>query len=275
MTTFQATYRTTTYRTVWWTGGALALCGALLTGCTSQPPPDKKADATPTRTTASPSPTSLGYTPDPARVPTSRTAARALAARIATGPEVYGPGYEKSAPYDSDPAEWTVLDGSCDWQRERLPADSDVLATLTRRSELPASGGKGRVRIAAVVTVHRDTAAADREMAETLEEAMRCPDQRLGPTERVTELLSLGSAYGQGGNMSTDDVLNERGKYVDETIGGAPVFYGWQQSRLGPVTFAVVVKGAQGFAAEELERTQVSGLTSMLGRIKQQLGATS
>ncbi|MFF2846837.1 hypothetical protein ACFVT5_10945 [Streptomyces sp. NPDC058001] len=208
-------------------------------------------------------------------MPASRAAARALVARIAVGPEVHGPGYEKSAAYDSDPAEWTVLDDSCDWQRENVPAGSDVLATLTRRSELPASDGKGRVRIAAVVTVHRDSAAADREMAETLEEAMRCPDQRLGPTERVTGLLSLGAAYGEGGNLSNDDSLNERGYYHDDARGGARVFYAWNQSRLGPVTFAVVVKGAQGFTDEELERTQIGGMTSMRQRIKQELEATS
>ncbi|MEV4446718.1 hypothetical protein [Streptomyces mirabilis] len=142
----------------------------------------------------------------------------------------------KRDPYESDPGFWPVLDANCVWQRDPLPAT--VLTTLTRYSELPTQDGKGPIRVAAVVTVHRSAKDADREMAENLEEALRCPDQQLRQGERITGLLSQGSAFGLLGNSTAEDTLTEGGQYYSDELGG-PYYYYWMQSRLGQVTVAV------------------------------------
>ncbi|MFF2996823.1 hypothetical protein ACFVTC_19990 [Streptomyces sp. NPDC057950] len=98
----------------------------------------------------------------------------------------------------------------------RVPAPT-VLATLTRYSELPAEHGKGPVRVAAVVTAHRPVRDAEWEMAETLEEALRCPDQELRQGERISGLLSRGSDFGLLGNSTSEDTLAGRYDRIGRT----------------------------------------------------------
>lgn len=117
-----------------------------------------------------------------------------------------------------------MLDANCVWQSEPLPAT--VLATLSRYSELPAENDKGPIRVASVVTVHRTVRDADWEMAGTLEEALRCPDQQLRQGERITGLQSQGAAFGLLNNSSSEDSLSEGGEYHSATEAGSAA-EGW------------------------------------------------
>ncbi|MFD4828609.1 hypothetical protein ACFWPV_01955 [Streptomyces uncialis] len=233
---------------------------------------DKGGTAAPDDTPAPGTAPTPDFVADPALVPKNRADALTLVRAVITRPTEYGRGYGKGTPYESDPGDWNVLDTSCNWQREGLPRT--VLASFTRRGQLPASGAKGLVRISSTVTVHRTTSQADWEMAETLEEALRCPDQRLGGSERVQQLMSLGSAFGQSANLTADDSLMERGEFIDESGGGAPAHYAWNQSRLGTVTVSVVVKGGKGHTPLELTTAQIQAMTSMVNRLKNALGGT-
>jgi hypothetical protein len=261
--------------------GALAT-GLLLAGCsggagsgTAAPASTNGATTTDSGTRSSPTPTpdatGLDFTPDPGRAPKTSAAAERLARAVAAVPVNWGPGYVKRAPYESAPGFWPVLDRDCVWQRESVPAT--VLATLTRYSELPAEGGKGPIRVAAVVTVHRTVNEADWEMSETLEEALRCPDQQLRQGERITELASQGSDFGILGNLTAEDMLTEGGKYYSDELGG-PYFYYWTQSRLGTVTVAAVGKGSAGRSADEVNAALLQGAGSMITRAKGELEAT-
>ncbi|MFI6286813.1 hypothetical protein ACIBCM_19030 [Streptomyces sp. NPDC051018] len=267
-------------------GGALA--GALLwTGCTTDPGGDGKPSAAPSASApgggaASPggpgtgpsgdpapvaSPGLLDYTPDPARLPRTKADARKLAQAVVAGPELWGPGYVKRTPYLSAPGHWPVLGEDCVWHGGTQPPG--VLYSVTAYSELPATGGKGPVRVAATVTVHRDDRSADWEMAETLEEALRCPDQKLRDGERISGLLSLGTAYGKG-NFTAHDSVAESGQYHNEAF-DAEYIYDWYQARLGQVTVAAVSKGAKGYTTDEINQARVEALTAMLSRIEKQL----
>ncbi|WP_188272123.1 hypothetical protein [Streptomyces sp. CBMA152] len=217
--------------------------------------------------TATPTPR---FRADPARVPTTRAAALDLARAVAAGPDSYGPGYERRSPYESDPADWPVLGTDCIWRQEKQP--DDVLAAFTRYSRLPASGGRGEVRLAATVTVHRTTAQADLEIAETLEQALRCPDQQLRETERISGLNSIGSGYGMNGDLSVDDTLMEMGSYLDPALGNGPTQYYWNQVRLGPVTLAVAVQGGRGIAQIDLLTTQARAVGEMKSMVRTRLG---
>jgi hypothetical protein len=167
----------------------------------------------------------------------------------------------KRDPYESDPGFWPVLDTNCVWRREPVP--TTVLATLTRYSELPAQDGKGPIRVAAVVTVHRTAMDAGWEMAETLEEALRCPDQQLRQGERITGLLSQGSDFGLLGNFTSEDTLTEGGQYYSDELGG-PYYYYWMQSRLGQVTVAVSGRGSKGRTEKEVDAALQQGVGQML-----------
>ena len=219
---------------------------------------------------ASPSATGLDFTPDPARAPKTRAEGLRLARAIAAVPVDLGPGFVKRNPYESDPGFWPVLSANCVWQREPLPAT--VLASLTRYSEVPAEDGKGPIRIAAVVTVHRTATAADWEMAETLEEALRCPDQQLRQGERITDLFSQSSAYGDLANINSEDALTESGKYYSDELGG-PYYYYWIQNRLAQVTMAVVGRGAKGRTKEEVDAAILQGTGRMLNLAESELEA--
>ncbi|MFE7032658.1 hypothetical protein ACFU9Y_20310 [Streptomyces sp. NPDC057621] len=214
--------------------------------------------------------TTLGFTPDPDRAPKTRAEGLRLARAVAATPTNWGPGFVRRSPYESDPGSWPVLDSDCVWEREPLP--STVLASLTRNSELPAEGGKGPIRVTAVVTVHRTVNDADWEMAGMLEEALRCPDQQLRQGERITGLLSQGAAYGLLANFTSEDSLTEGGKYYSDTLGG-PHYYYWVQSRLGQVTVAVVGRGAKGRSDDDVDSALRQGAGQMLSRVETELEA--
>ncbi|MFD6288950.1 hypothetical protein [Streptomyces sp. NPDC060205] len=216
--------------------------------------------------------TTLGFTPDPGRAPKTRAEGLRLARTVAATPADWGPGFVRRSPYESDPGSWPVLDSDCVWEREPLPPT--VLASLTRTSELPAEGAKGPIRVTAVVTVHRTVGAADWEMAGTLEEALRCPDQQLRQGERITGLLSQGAAYGLLANFTSEDSLTEGGEYYSDTLGG-PHYYYWVQSRLGQVTVAVVGRGAKGRSDDDVDSALRQGAGQMLSRVETELEAAS
>ncbi|MFJ8107334.1 hypothetical protein [Streptomyces sp. NPDC096132] len=230
--------------------------------------PERTADADGAASDApSPAPTALDFTPDPARAPKNRADAVSLAKKVAAGPELWGAGYVLSAP-DSDPGTWPVLDGDCVWQREPVP--DDVLASVTRYSELPAADGNGPVRVAVTVTVHKDTDSADWEQASTLEEALRCPDQVLRAGERITGLKSLGAPFGTNGNQYAEDSLFESGQYQSDTLGG-PYTYTWTQGRIGQVTVATTCRGSKGHDYVELTQAVAETQSNMLLRLENAL----
>ncbi|MDQ0938781.1 hypothetical protein [Streptomyces sp. V1I1] len=250
--------------------------GLIWSGCSSEPEPAAKR-ASPTTTaqqkpspTATPSPTGMDFTPGPERAPKTAADGVRLARTVAAGPEHFGPGFVRRAPYESDPAVWAVLDGDCLWQQSPLP--SGVLASLTRHSELPAQGGKGPLSVSAVVTVHRDVRGADWELARTLEEVLRCPQQQLSRSEKITGLLSQGTVFGAGGNRYADDALGELGEYYSDDLGGPHPYY-WDQARIGQVTVAVVSKGSKGRTKEELDAATSAAVSSMLIRLQKELEA--
>ncbi|MEU9795972.1 hypothetical protein AB0E27_36270 [Streptomyces sparsogenes] len=239
-------------------GWAGMVCGVLLAGCTSggdgpsgsgspgaRTPATAPADASPT---ADPSPTAV-VDIDPARVPKTAGQAAALVRDVIAEPSAFGPDTVRRTPYESDPRRWAVLDGDCVWQRRPLP--NDVLASLTRSYEIPASGGRGPVRLSAVVTAHRTAERADWENAGVLEEMMRCPSQLLRSGEVLTELTDVPSSFGDLGNGYADDVLTETGTYTSDELGG-PHPYVWEQSRIGQFTIAVSGKGAKGWSRTDL-----------------------
>ncbi|MEU6165349.1 hypothetical protein [Streptomyces tanashiensis] len=266
---------------------AVMVGGLIATGCGSgdgEKPDDegrRSATATPTKAptaTPAPTPTALDFTPDPKRAPKTEAEARRLALAVVAGPETWGPEYVKRTPYLSDPAYWPVLDETCSWETGSRP--STVLYSVTASSEVPATGGKGVLRVAATVTVHRTETDADWEMASTLEEALRCPDQQLRGGERISGLISIGKAFGDGGMYTAEDSLGERGFYERDDVKGKQQ-YGWTQSRIGQVTVAVVVKGAPGYAEQATPTTtgtiqpQANALIAMLQRVKEQLEVQS
>ncbi|MFF5975684.1 hypothetical protein ACFY7C_29660 [Streptomyces sp. NPDC012769] len=258
-------------------GGAGGKAGP--TSGTSAPPhtspnenPSPGTSQTPTTPTASAAPTGPDFTPDPSRAPRTTADAGRLALAIVAGPDAWGPDYVKRTPFLSDPGTWPVLDANCTWGSG--PRPRTVLSSVTAYSEIPAAGGRGALRVAATVTVHRTESDADWEMAETLEEALRCPAQRLRQGERVTDLMSLGSPYGVGGNTTSTDSLTERGTYLADAFKGRQ-FYSWFQSRIGQVTVATVVKGAPGYTETDTNPAQVRANVTMQERIKAELGAQS
>ncbi|XIE79739.1 hypothetical protein AB6O49_20530 [Streptomyces sp. SBR177] len=221
--------------------------------------------------TPTPTPTALDFTPDPKRAPRNAAEARRMALAIVAGPESWGPDYVKRAPYLSAPDAWPVLDQNCTWEIAAPPRS--VLASVTAYSEIPATGGRGPLRVAATVTVHRTESDADWEMAETLEEALRCPQQQLREGERVTDLGSIGVPYGQGGNGHATDTLVEHGTYVNDAFKGQHT-YSWYEARIGQITVATVVKGAPGHT-EDATSVQTQAQVTMEARVKEQLGARS
>ncbi|MDH6555032.1 hypothetical protein M2161_000077 [Streptomyces sp. SAI-133] len=232
-------------------GCAVAVCGLLLVGCTSGgaeasgPTATQKAGVT---STAAPSPTVV-VDIDPGRLPTSTAQAAALVREVLAKPSEFGPDTVRRAPYESDPRRWPVLGDDCVWHQQALP--KDVLATLTRSYEIPASGAKGPLRLSAVVTVHHTPEQADWENAEVLEEMMRCPEQRLRSDEMVTSLNDVPNSFGDSGNEYADDTLTELGSYTGDEVGG-PYPYIWEQTRIGQFTLAVSAKGAKGWSRADL-----------------------
>ncbi|MCQ9185728.1 hypothetical protein KMT30_43220 [Streptomyces sp. IBSBF 2953] len=204
---------------------------------------------------------------DPAKLPRTGARAEALAQAVALQPQDWGSGFRAQRPAASAPGTVAVLDAECRWQRRPLPGS--VLASSSRYSELPGTGGKGTLKVTAAVTVHTTVRAADEQLATTLEEALRCRDQQVRTDERISGLASVAMPYGQGGNTYADDSVLEIGSYL---TGTTPQSYRWSVARLGSVTVAVSVMGAQGYQESELTRRASYALTTMLSRIESELG---
>lgn len=256
---------------------ALALVTALLAGCSGTadgPEKDGKHDASAStgtsagtstdRSGAGPSPEET-LEPDPDRLPKSRAEARDFIDRVIAGPDSFGPGVVKRSPYESDPATWPVLGEDCVWQ-QRKPAPS-VLATLTRSFEVPAEAGKGPVRLAAVVTVHRTRQDATWEMAESIEESMRCPTQQLREGEQIGSMVAGALLGGEATQNTSEDSLTELGEYRSSELGG-PHRYFWQQAQTLQFTVAVTGKGAKGRTEREIDELVVQAQGAMLARLE-------
>ncbi|MEU0405573.1 hypothetical protein ABZ318_36295 [Streptomyces sp. NPDC006197] len=264
-----------TYERTLRTGAVLAVGVALLAGCSSggggddgKPPrgtPSSSASGTPT-----PTPSRPGLALDPKKAPRTAADAKRLALAVVAGPDDWGPDYVERSPFLSEPGSWPVLDTDCTWEAGSLPGS--VLYSVTSYGEIPAAGGKGALRVAATVTIHRTESDADWEMAETLEEALRCPAQRLREGERISGLTSVSPPYDE--HSTTDDLLLERGSYLNDAFKG-PQFYTWMQSRIGQVSFATVIKGAPGYTEAKTTDAQVRANVIMQDRVKKQWGAQS
>ncbi|GHH27833.1 hypothetical protein [Streptomyces rubradiris] len=259
-------------------GCAVAVCGVLLAGCTSGGDgPDGPATGTENGGAAGtgPSPTAA-VDADPARLPRTRAEAAALVRGIMPGPSAFGPGTVRREPYESDPRRWAVLGDSCVWEQRALP--EDVLASLTRHYEIPARGGRGPLRLSAVVTAHRSAERADWENAEVLEEMMRCPSQLLRPGEVLRDLTDVPNALGDSGNGFADDVLAESGTYTGDDVGG-PHPYVWEQTRIGQFTLAVSARGAKGWTKrgllDLLREPHATMRTSLRGAIERRTATGS
>ncbi|CAM5460986.1 MULTISPECIES: hypothetical protein [Streptomyces] len=254
---------------------ALALTTVLLAGCSGTADDPGKAGERDASAGASPDPgdggTAAGpspedsLVPDPARLPRTGAEARDLIDRVIAGPDSFGAGVVKRSPYESDPATWPVLGEDCVWQQQK-PARS-VLATLTRSFEAPAEAGKGPVRLAAVVTVHRTREDAAWEMAESIEETMRCPTQQLRKGETIGSMVAAALLGGESAQGSSEDFLSEVGKYQSSELGG-PHHYSWQQAQTLQFTVAVTGKGAEGRTEDEIDRFVNEAQGVMLSRLE-------
>ncbi|MDX5568202.1 hypothetical protein PYK79_39655 [Streptomyces sp. ID05-04B] len=262
-----------------------AAAAALLTGCGSgddkaaEPSPSASAGSTAPTTSGSPSPAAsasstgggtASLTPfeaDPAAVPRTARQAESLAQAVALQPQAWGPDYRAQQPAASTPRTVAVLDAQCRWQRRPLP--KTVLASLSRYSELPGAGGKGTIKVTAAVTVHATVRDADQQLSTTLEEPLRCQVQQVRTDEQITGLMSTATPYGQGNNTYADDQVVEIGAYVTGTSAQA---YRWFVARLGTVTVAVSVMGAQGYKLDDLVQFASNGINSMLTRVETELG---
>ncbi|WP_307671582.1 hypothetical protein [Streptomyces sp. V2I9] len=203
--------------------------------------------------------------PDPARSPTTRAAALDLIRRVIADPDSFGSGVVKRSPYESGPATWPVLGKDCVWH-QGAPGYG-VLATLGRSFELPASAGKGPVRLAATVTVHRTREGAAWEVAESIEESMRCPTQRLRDGELIGGLVAGALFGGEANQNNSDDFLSETGQYRSSELGG-PHYYAWQQAQAHRFTVSVTGKGAKGRTEREIDDLVVQAQAAMLVRLR-------
>lgn len=196
-----------------------------------------------------PGPSASGpYTVAEDRAPGSRSEAVAFVRGLPVRPDYFGVGFRRQRPYESGPAEWAVLGEDCLWRREPLP--DRVLASVTRAFVLPAAKGMEAVRVNLTVTVHEDVTGGRRDMAVSLEEALRCPEQRLNATERVRGLYSQANPFGEERNAIADDDLVETGEYlVDGEKDPRP--FDWYKYRLGPVTVAATARIGAGRGEEE------------------------
>ncbi|CAM5652364.1 Lipoprotein OS=Streptomyces microflavus OX=1919 GN=Smic_69770 PE=4 SV=1 [Streptomyces microflavus] len=111
------------------------------------------------------------------------------------------------------------------------------------------------------VTVHRTVEDADREIKDTVQESFRCPAQELGGGQRLSGLMSL--QFDQKDVRNADASLFEAGKFTGPDSGGTQD-YVWSKSRIGPVTTAVSVKGAEGYQNSDLLRIAAEGGAKVL-----------
>ncbi|MFC9757658.1 hypothetical protein [Streptomyces sp. NPDC056921] len=204
--------------------------------------------------------------PDPARLPATRKAALGLIGRVIADPEDFGPGVVARRPYESGPDTWPVLGADCVWQQAE--PGRGVLATLTRSFEVPAGKGKGPLRLATIVTVHRTDDGARWEMAESLEESMRCPTQQLRQGEFIGGLGAGALARGEANQANSEDTLMESGEYRSAELGG-PYPYFWDQDQILRFTVAVTAKGAKGWTDAEIDDLGSRAQSAMLIRLNE------
>ncbi len=267
----------------------LLVAGSLLTGCSGQatgnaPERENTSAVAPSSassasasagdspsTTATPSGASSAastvFTPDASLVPKTSKDGRRLADAVVLAPVDWGRGYVARTPAASTPGTWAVLGEDCRWEREKLPRG--VLASTSRYSRLAAGGGRGAVTVTAVATVHGSALGADEQLSATLEEVLRCPEQRPRSAERITGLMSLGTPFGAREQQYADDSVLEAGTYAEN--GGAGQPYRWMVARLGTVVVAVSVTGGAGNTEQELNELGSKALAKMLTRIEQRL----
>lgn len=257
--------------------GAALAAAVMVAGCSGGPGPSTKkgvAAPSPSASASSPSASSSPSAPtfvvDPKRTPKTAAQGEALARTTVLKGEDWGPGFVGQDPAESVPKTMPVLSEACEWRRVPLPRG--VLASTSRYGMLPAQAGKGTVKVTAVVTVHSSVTGADQQLATTLEEVLRCPEQRLGSRERITKLISAGQPFGARGQGYADDAVYEFGEYAVE--GGRAYPYRWSVVRVGPLTVAVSVKGAQGYTEGELDGWSQAAISKVLSRVTQQLGGT-
>ncbi|MEU3099435.1 hypothetical protein ABZ690_33160, partial [Streptomyces sp. NPDC006967] len=188
------------------------------------------------------------YTLPEDRAPRTRAEAVAFVRGLEVQPDYFGFGFLRHRPHESDPSRWAVLGEDCLWRRDPLP--DHVLASLTRAFVLPAAKGREAVYVSLTITVHRNTVEGRRDMAVSLEEALRCPEQRLNTTQRVRELYSQANTFEDQRNAIAEDDLMESGEWlVDGEKGALP--FDWFKLRLGPVTVAATARYGAGRTEEE------------------------
>ncbi|MDI3405648.1 hypothetical protein [Streptomyces cavernicola] len=255
-----------------WGGGGEADGSAAEPSGGTRPPatakPSDKPSGKPSGTpTDKPSERFLDFVPDPERQPENRAEALKLARKVIARPEDWGAGYERDSGYKGSPRRSAELGDDCVWAQR--PLSEGDFVSVGRRGELPERGDAGPLRVTAVVTVHRTESAARWEMARTLEEPLRCPEQRLSGAERVTGLRS-------GGDLDPDtsgatDYLQESGQ-VHSELPGSPHPYVWDVFRLGTVTLAVAVHGSEGHTADEVFAVGAKTVGHMAARVDLELG---
>ncbi|MET8452321.1 hypothetical protein [Streptomyces sp. NPDC005209] len=251
-------------------GGLLAGCSAQGVGDGSSRPTGSSARAASPKATTPPaggSAATPAFTPDADLVPRTSKDGRDLVDSVVFAPADWGRGYVAQDPAASAPGTWAVLDDGCRWGREKLPRE--VLASLSRYSLLPAGKGKGAVKVTAAATAHASVLGADEQLSTTLEEVLRCPEQRPRTDERITGLNSLGTPFGTREQEYADDSILEAGQYVER--GGAAQQYQWMVARLGTIVVAVSVTGGKGHTPQELQQLGSSALGQMLVRVQKRL----
>ncbi|WP_165956349.1 hypothetical protein [Streptomyces hainanensis] len=252
---------------------AAALLAWLVIGCGSQsrPLPDvipSAEESAGPEETGEPTPEpeaapddAFAFSPDPDKFPTTVEQALLLIDLVQPEPTAIGPDFVAEEPAESDPATWSTLDDACVQASGPLP--DGVLASVSRYSRLPATGGgDGPARVRTVVTVHADEESAAAELTDTLEEALRCPDREPGQGESVTGLISLGNPAGSRGQVSADDQVYGTGEYRSDEFGG-PYPYLSVISRSGPVTTAVSVNGTAAFDERAVSQASAQALVQM------------
>ncbi|WP_433405613.1 hypothetical protein [Streptomyces sp. CA-146814] len=210
-------------------------------------------------------PSAYDFTPAPERVPKTAAEARRLTRNAALGEADWTAGMVRGTPYETA-GTWTVLSDSCVWSRSALP--DGVLDSFTRRLDVPAQDGKGRVKGSVTVTVHKTVEGADREIKDTVQESFRCPAQELGGGQQLSGLMSL--QFDQKDVRNADASLFEAGKYTGPGSDGTQD-YVWSKSRIGSVTTAVSVKGAKGYETTDLLRIAAEGGAKVLYRVELEL----
>lgn len=210
-------------------------------------------------------PTAYTFTPDPARVPRTAEEARRLTRAAALDPDSWSAGMVAHDPYESG-GSWPVLSADCAWSRGALPAD--VLDSYTRKIDMPAKDGKGRLLGSVTLTVHRDAAAADRDMSDTVQQSFRCPDQDLGGGQFLRDLMSMHQP--KESVLNADASMFESGAYTSAASDG-PQPYVWVKSRIGPVVMALSVKGARGYQVRDLLPVAAEGGAKALYRVELEL----